>query len=241
MTRSGIYFGKVTHRRFRPVTHELSYDVASILVDVDELGTAPLPRLLSYNRFNLFAIYDKDHGDMAGETVAQFAWRKVREAGQADTVRSITMLCYPRVLGYGFNPLTTYFCNNAKGQISMMIYEVHNTFGGRHAYVTENTTPDAPNVAKAEKVFRVSPFNKIEGTYILRATEPTDTVSLGVALTTTEGPTLNAIFRGHYKPLNTVQLLRIFFGLPWMSVKIIAAIHWEALKLWRKGLNLAGS
>jgi uncharacterized protein len=234
----GIYFGKVTHRRLRPVKHALSYDVASILIDVDDLAAGNLPALLGHNRINLFSIYDNDHGEGAGEKIRDFVWRLVRNTPGAGRVAHIFMLCYPRVLGFGFNPLTTYFAVDAKGQTVMMIYEVRNTFGGRHIYVTDAMDPATPNVHSAEKVFRVSPFNRVEGTYILRASDPGETVAIGVALSTAEGPLLNAYFSARRKPLSNPQLLRVFFGLPLMTLKVVGAIHWEALKLWRKGLNL---
>lgn len=236
--RPAIYFGKVTHRRLRPVKHALSYEVASTFIDLEDLDAGRLPTLFSHNNFNLFSIYDRDHGDRSGETIRDFAWRIVGNAPGGQRVSRIFMLCYPRILGYGFNPLTTFFAIDESGHTVMMIYEVHNTFGGRHPYVTAVTDPAIPNVHSAEKVFRVSPFNSIEGTYVLRATDPGETVTLGVALSTAEGPLLNAYFAGRRKPLSNGQLLRVFFGLPLMTLKVIAAIHWEALKLWRKGLNL---
>ena len=235
---SGVYFGKVTHRRLRPVTHNLAYDVASVFIDLDDLAAGRLPMLMSHNRFNLFSIYDRDHGGRDGEAIRDFAWRLVSQVSGSDTIKHIYMLCYPRILGFGFNPLTTYFAIDRNGQTRQLIYEVHNTFGGRHAYVTGLADASATHVATAEKVFRVSPFNRIEGTYSLRATEPRQNVVLGVALSTAEGPVLNAYFAGHWKPLDNASLLRVFFGLPLMTLKVVSAIHWEALKLWKKGLKL---
>jgi uncharacterized protein len=232
-----IYFGTVTHQRVRPVRHHLAYDVASVFVDLDDLARGNLPNLLRYNKPGLFSVRDRDHGDQPGESISAFARRLVREAGVLGIER-IMMLCYPRVLGYGFNPLTTYFALDKEGRTRLMIFEVHNTFGGRHSYVTREFTGDAPMRHDVEKQLRVSPFNRIEGSYVLRATEPDEQVMVSVALSTAEGPLLNAVFRGKRKPLSNTQLLRVFFGLPWLSVKVIAAIHWEALKLWRKGLKL---
>ncbi len=231
----GIFFGRVTHRRLRPVAHHLAYDVACIFLDVEDIAAGKLPTLLGHNRFNLFSIHDIDHGDADGRSIRDFAWSRVRAVSGTEGVTNIFMLCYPRVLGYGFNPLTTYFCLDASGQTRMVLYEVRNTFGGRHIY---SSNAMDPGYARAEKAFRVSPFNQVEGTYGLRATAPKETVSIGVSLTTKEGPLLKAYFHGKRKPLNNAQLLRIFFGLPFMSLKVIAAIHWEALKLWKKGLNL---
>jgi uncharacterized protein len=236
--KAGVYFGRVTHRRLRPVAHSLAYDVATVFVNVDDLAGGQLPGLLSYNHWNLFTLRDADHGYADGRPIADFAWDTVRNCAQDSDITEIFMLCYPRMLGYGFNPLTCYFCCDRDGRTRMMIYEVRNTFGGRHVYVTDVFHDDAPNYARAQKRLYVSPFNKVEGEYGLRASEPGASVSVGVSLTTSEGPLLKAYFSGKYKPLSNWQLLRICFGLPLMSFKVVAAIHWEALKLWRKGLKV---
>jgi uncharacterized protein len=234
----GVYFGTVTHKRLRPVPHELAYDVASLLVSLNDLKAGRLPSLLGYNRWRPLSIFDRDHGAAGDQTINEFAWSLVANKGLSDQVSDVFMLCYPRVLGYGFNPLTVYFCVDQIGSIRLMIYEVHNTFGGRHTYVSDAMAADDGSYHRTEKVFRVSPFNGVEGEYGLRATRPVETVSVGVALSTDEGPLLKAYFAGRRKPLNNWQLLRILFGLPLMSLKVIVAIHWEALKLLKKGLKV---
>ncbi len=234
-----IYVGTVTHRRLRPVPHALHYDVASLLVDVDDLATGRTPLLLSHNGFNLFSIHDKDHGDQDGAaSIRDYAWREVRKAGLEGEVSRILMLAYPRILGYAFNPLTTYYALDAASNVRLMIYEVHNTFGGRHTYVVGPDGDAGASFGTVDKVFRVSPFNGVEGTYGLRASPPGETVAVGVSLTTAEGPLLKAWFRGARRPLTSIGLLAIFARLPFQSLKVIGGIHWEALKLWLKGLNL---
>ncbi len=234
MPITSIYRGTVTHQRLRPVSHRLSYDVAALLVDVDDIPKSH--RFLSYNRFNLFSINDDDHG--AGQTISEFVWGLVKNKAGTENVRHIFMLCYPRLLGFVFNPLTTYFCVDAKGYTRLMIYEVHNTFGGRHTYVTDAIELDQPNYFLTEKKFHVSPFNGIEGHYGLRASPPAERVSVGVALTTPDGPTLNAYFSAKRELLTDRNLLSVFFSYPLMTLKVVAAIHFEALKLWLKGLKV---
>jgi uncharacterized protein len=232
-----IYFGTVVHRRLRPVQHELNYKVASVLVDVDQLEHG-LPSLLRYNKFGLFSIDDRDHGLRNDpKSIKDFAWGEMRKHVGSEVER-IVMLCYPRMLGYTFNPLTVFYGLDAEDHVRMQLFAVHNTFGGRHIYPSGPFAIGNDNFSQVEKTFRVSPFNKIEGQYGLRASRPADDITVGVALTTAEGPIMKAYFQGKRRPLSNSVLLRVFLSMPLMTLKIMAAIHWEALKLWAKGLRL---
>jgi uncharacterized protein len=239
MTRAtpALYVGKVVHRRLRPVLHELSYDVASVYVDVDRMDD--LPRLLRYNGFGLFGLFDRDFGPLdATQSLAAYAWREMRKRDPNQTVRHIMLLCYPRMLGYAFNPLSVFYGLDDAGQIHLILYEVHNTFGGRHVYVAGPFLDGEAAASSAEKTFRVSPFNQVEGHYCLKASTPGENVAVGVALRTGEGPVLNAYFTAERRPLTNAGLLRVFITIPLMTFKVMAGIHWEALKLWAKGLKL---
>jgi uncharacterized protein len=233
---SALYHGLVTHRRLRPVAHHLSYRVASLLVNVDDLGSSRLPSLLRYNKTGLFSINDSDHGDAS--PIASFAWKLAEEAGASRAVKQIFMLCYPRMLGFGFNPLTVYYGVDQAGETRFLIYEVRNTFGGRHIYRTDLLAPGEAAFQQTPKLFFVSPFNKVEGAYGLRATSPTENLTIGVSLETDDGPLLKAYFKAERSPLTNASLLRLLASMPLMTFKIVAAIHWEALKLWQKGLKL---
>ena len=110
-TTSAIYRGDVIHRRHRPKTHRLHYRVFSLLVDLDELpALGHRMKLFGHNRFSLFSVHDKDHGDLNGENLKSWAINELTKAGLAEGVSRIEMLCYPRILGYVFNPLTVFFC-----------------------------------------------------------------------------------------------------------------------------------
>jgi uncharacterized protein len=232
-----VFMGTVKHRRLQPVEHDLSYKVASVLLDVDDLENG-LPTLMRYNRFGLFSIDDRDHGALEhSQSIKDFAWAEMQKYAEPGVTR-IMMLCYPRMLGYTFNPLTVFFGLDAEGSVRMQLFAVHNTFGGRHIYPAGPFAPGQDSFSRVEKTFRVSPFNKIEGHYGLRASRPAEEVSVGVALTTSDGPIMKAYFHGKRRPLSNAVLIRVFLGMPFMTLKIMAAIHWEALKLWTKGLKL---
>lgn len=234
---SAIYEGVVVHRRFRPVRHHFRYRVFSLLIDCKDLPEpGRRPRLLSYNRFNLFSIYDRDHGD--GSPLPAYVARIVRESGVQGITR-VLMLCYPRVLGYVFNPLTVYFGLDAEGQTRLMAYEVSNTFGERKTYVL----PAAPDASGAvdqtcRKRLYVSPFNPLEGNYSFRATAIGEKLAVTVTLEQDEGRIMSGYFSGRRKALSDAALLAALARTGWMTVKVMAAIHFEAFRLWRKGLRV---
>lgn len=236
MPESCLYHGEVVHRRLNPVRHELRYRVFNLFADVDRLEEmAGGLRFFSYNRFNLLSLSDRNHGPGDGTPVREHAWSLVRAAEHGDEVTRIFMFCYPRVLGYVFNPLTVYYGYGADDRLRVMIYEVNNTFGGRHSYVV----PVGERLAQtAPKHFFVSPFNAVEGRYTFHFTAPEQKMALGVALSVDGAPVLNAYVSGTRRPLTDTMLLRSFLGVPFLTLKVIGAIHLQALRLWWKGLKL---
>ena len=236
MRETCLYHGEVVHRRLTPVRHELRYQVFNLFADVDRLAeTSSRLRLFSYNRFNLFSIMDRNHGPGDGTPIAEHAWKLVRGAEGGEQVKRVFMFCYPSVLGYVFNPLTVYYGFDGEERLRLMIYEVNNTFGGRHSYVV----PVGAELAqKAPKHFFVSPFNAVEGHYTFHFTAPAEKMALGVALSVTNRPVLNAYVSGTRTRLSDATLLRSFLGIPFLTLKVIGAIHLQALRLWWKGLRL---
>ena len=180
MPETCLYRGEVVHRRLTPVRHELRYRVFNLFADVDRLEeTAAGLRLFSYNRLNLFSVMDRNHGPGDGTPIREHAWKLVRGADGGEHVKRVFMFCYPSVLGYVFNPLTVYYGFDAEDRLRLMIYEVNNTFGGRHSYVV----PVGAEFAQtAPKHFFVSPFNAVEGNYTFHFTSPGEKMALGVAL-----------------------------------------------------------
>jgi DUF1365 family protein len=153
----------------------------------------------------------------------------------------VLLLCYPRLLGYTFNPLSAYFCYRAGGELALIIYEVRNTFGDIHSYalpIRPGEIGAAGVRQQQDKLFYVSPFIDMAMRYHFRVSPPGDNVKLRILETDREGPLLAATFSGRRRALTTAALLRSFFSLPLVTLKIVAAIHWEALRLWLKGARL---
>ena len=236
MPESCLYIGEVVHKRFAPVLHELRYRVFNVFIDVDGIAEAASSlRLFNYNRPGLLSIRDHDHGPGDGTPIRQHAWTLMRGADGGEQVRRIFMFCYPRVLGYVFNPLTVYYGFDGDNRLRMMIYEVNNTFGGRHSYVVP---VEESLFQQADKHFFVSPFNKVEGRYSFHFTEPGEKLALGVALSVGGAPVLKAYVSGTRRKLDDTQLFRSFASVPLLTLKVIGGIHFEALRLWWKGLKL---
>jgi DUF1365 family protein len=233
---SALYEGIVVHKRLRPVHHALRYHVFSLLLDCEALPDLDRRlRLFSYNRFNLLSLYDRDHGD--GSSLSHYLQGIAAKSGQE--IDRFLMLCYPRMLGYGFNPVTVYFGLDADGRAKLNIYEVNNTFGERKSYVIPVAADATAGTISqtCRKSFYVSPFNAVEGHYSFNLTTPGKEITVGIALKNNEGPLLKAYFRGARSDLSDSSLLAAFLRTGWLSVKVIAAIHFEALKLWLKGLR----
>jgi uncharacterized protein len=237
-----LYFGEVMHARLKPMGHRFSYRVMSLLIDLDRLEVVDRQsRLFAVNRPALYSFNEKDHGERDGSSLRIYAQRCAARHDIDLTGGRVLLLCYPRLLGFTFNPLSVYFCYRADGELALMIYEVRNTFGDIHAYVlpvNPGELSDAGLRQQQVKLFYVSPFIDLPMRYHFRVSSPGADLKLRILETDRAGPLLAATFRGRRHELTTAQLLRSFFGLPLVTLKIVAAIHWEALRLWIKGARL---
>ena len=238
--RSGLYPGLVTHARFKPRRHVLRYRIFMLLADLDEVETLSRRlRVFGFDRAAPLSLQTRDHGDGSPAPLKSQVERHLAAAG-LDHGGPIQVLCMPRVFGGVFNPLTVYFCHGPDGRLSAILYEVNNTFGERHSYLIPASEAACADLVEqgADKAFFVSPFMDMDLRYAFRIRPPGEAVSVGVEVSDGEGPVLSAAFAGRRRPLTDRALAGAVLSHPWMILGVMAAIHWEALKIWLKGERL---
>lgn len=236
---SALYLGRVTHVRRFPRRHGFAYGVWYLLVDLDELPE--LDRRIpgfTVDRPGPVSFRTRDHGPRDGSPLRPWIEGHLAGAGIDLEGGAIRILCFPRVLGCVFNPLSVWFCHHRDGTLRAIAYEVANTFGGRHTYLAPVDPPLAAGASarhRFDKELFVSPFIDRAARYDFTARTPDERVSVVVRESVAQGHVLTATLSAARVPLTGTTLARAFFGYPLVTVKVIAGIHWEALKLWRKG------
>ncbi len=237
-----LYAGHVMHMRLIPRRHQFRYRVFSLLVDIDRIGEATRASgLFRHNRFGLIALHDRDHGARDGTPLRPWVDRELREASLPAAAR-VELLCFPRMWGFVFDPLSVYFCYAADGSPVALIYEVKNTFGDQIAYVRPaGATAGGSMRHHQAKEMYVSPFIGMDQRYRFDVRVPDARLSLRIRQAGPEGETLIATLSGEDRGFSTAAILRLVAGHPLMSLKVIAAIHWQAARLYLKGVRLAGA
>ena len=231
---SCIYNGEVTHTRFKPVRHFLKYKTFSLLIDLDEINYLDKSiGIFSHNKFNIFSFYDKDHGDRDGGNLKDWVISNLKKFQINENITNIKILCYPRILGYVFNPLSIFYCYE-KDKLVAIFYEVKNTFNEQHTYIFKIKNNEEI-IQKCRKKFYVSPFMDMETFYNFKLLNPKDKLSVFIKQTDADGTILTATQTGDKKEFSFKQLAINFLKYPLMTIKIISSIHYEALLLWKKG------
>lgn len=238
--RSCVYEGTVVHKRLFPKRHAFSYRVFTLCLDVDEIDRLGRSlRAFSYNRRNVLSVLDSDLGPPVPGSIAAKARRVLADVGLSRFGSRIDLVCYPRLLGYAFNPLSVYFCRDATGAVGAMIYEVTNTVGERKSYVIPVGPPGDVITQSCSKDLYVSPFTAPSGTYGFHAVPPSERLVIGVNFREHDRPILKTHFTGSRRPLTDASILRLTLLHPMMTLKVIAMIHLQAAKLWAKGVPIA--
>lgn len=237
---AALYHGTVLHRRLRPRRHVLRYRVFWMMLDLDLLGeVAAGSRLFAWNRSGVLSFHDRDHGDGSGRPLRPQIEAHLAAAGLDLGGGAIRVLCYPRLFGYVFNPLTVYLCHRPDDTLGAIVYEVSNTFGERHSYVLPVAAAPGEVVRQSvDKRFHVSPFIGMDARYHFRVQPPGDRLAVAITETDAQGAFLHASFTGRFEAVSDRALARALLRYPLMTLKVIGGIHWEALRLWAKGVPL---
>ncbi|MDC3162197.1 DUF1365 domain-containing protein [Candidatus Pelagibacter sp.] len=235
---SNIYEGKVVHKRFKPKYHYFKYNVFSLFLDLDEINLIQKKiKIFSNNSFNILSFCDKDHGPRDGSNLKNWVIENLKSNNIKFENIKVKLLCYPRIFGYVFNPLSIFFVYDNRSKIIAVLYEVKNTFGEQHTYIfkveDENIITNS-----CDKKFFVSPFIEMKSKYSFRIIKPEKKLSVSIDQSDMEGKLLYASQDGVAKEINNKNMLLSYISHPLMTFKVIAAIHFEALKLWLKGVKL---
>ena len=234
--RNWLYSGKVFHRRYETTGHAFVYPALFLCFPLSrrrELAGG----LMGYNRFNLFSFHEADHGD----GVDALAWIRglLRKEGldlYADG--EVWLQTQPRILGFVFNPVSFWYCHDRAGTLRVVVAEVNNTFGERHLYRLTAADLGAigpRTVLSCRKVFHVSPFFPVEGEYRFRPGQQGDRRTVAIDYLRGGRPALKTVVTGLARSLTTSSLLKVLFEQGWSTLLVVLRIHWQALKLWRKG------
>lgn len=241
MTASALYIGDVMHQRLDRIAYRFDYKVFSLLLDLDELPQLHRRlRLFSHNRFNLFSLRDRDHGGRDGGALRPWLEMLLRARDIELEGGRILLLCFPRVLGYVFNPMSVWYCHHRDGTLRAVVCEVRNTFGEMHHYVL--APPGGGPMAwqpvyHADKVFHVSPFIGPQAEYRFHFDEPAERMRIYIDEVADSKPLLQAALSGVRAPLTDGKLFRVSWRIPLMPFKVMAAIHWQALRIWLRGAS----
>jgi DUF1365 family protein len=241
-----IFFTRVMHRRLFPVHYRFEYRVFSLLLDLDALADTPgqlavgpgRGLLAGLLRPRVFRFDPRDHGPRDGSALRPWAEQVLTGHGIHLDGGRVRLLCFPRVLGYGFNPLSLWYCEHADGGLRAVIAEVNNTFGQHHCYLLHDAGRPIAWPLRAEKLkcFYVSPLMDMQGAYRFRLSAPGDKLAVLIRQFDEHGRLkLVASQTGTGEPLTDAALRRAFRQMPVMTYRVMFAIHWQALKIWLGG------
>ena len=235
---SFIYTGDVVHKRFKPKIHFFKYKVFSLLIDLSEIHLLDKElKIFSYNKFNIISFYDKDHGARDGSSVESWVKDNLKKNNIDTNDIQIKLLCYPRIFGYVFNPLSVFYIYDKNSNLISILYEVKNTFGEQHTYIFKTNINNNLVQHMCKKKFHVSPFIEMDCVYFFRLLKPGNKISVIIDQNDNEGKILYASQDGVKSEINNSNMIKSYLKHPLMTFKIILAIHFEAFKLWGKGIK----
>jgi DUF1365 family protein len=230
-----LYAGRVAHIRHSPFRHRFDYGIWMLGVDLDCIDElAAKSKIFAHNRFAAVAIRDKDHGFRDGSSLRRYVETALAEAGLERYGGRIFFLSTPAVLGYSFNPISFYFCHDAQGRLGAVLHQVKNTFGDQIGYLMPVVQDGAVIRQTAPKRMHVSPFFDLQGGYRFAFNAPGKNFTVSIQYGA-EIKRLTATMRLLARTYSDGALLRLLLQMPLTPMKVIAAIHWQALKIFLRG------
>lgn len=232
---SSLIVGNVMHQRLRPVLHRFIYPIFFVrinLADTDQLNSA----VFGINRWRPMSLYFKDYGARDGSDLLSWIRQLLAEHGMAAD-GDIFLQTMPRIFGYGFNPISIWYCHDTQGQLRAVLTEVNNTFGEHHLYLlaTEDGTPIQKNsVLTSKKMMHVSPFCEVKGNYHFRFAERADRCQVNIDYLDAETILINTAINAKKLPFSKANLLKVLLKQPLLTLGVMWRIHWHALLLWFK-------
>ena len=235
---SFIYSGNVVHKRFKPKVHYFKYKVFSLLIDLSEIESLEKNlKIFSFNKFNIISFYNKDHGARDGSSIKDWVINNLKKNNIDTNDIKIKLLCYPRIFGYVFNPLSVFYIYDKNLNLISILYEVKNTFGEQHTYIFKTGIRHNLLQHMCKKKFHVSPFIEMNCIYFFRLLKPGNKISIIIDQNDEDGKILYASQDGVKSELTNVNLIKSYLKHPLMTFKIIIAIHFEAFRIWTKGIR----
>lgn len=226
--------GVTYHGRKGDITNAFRYTVDYVLLDAE--ATPEVPTLFARNGRGVTALNDIDHGGAPKAGRGPLWVREVLQSHQVVGVSKIELLAQPKVLGHVFNPVSFWLCRRADGALISVISEVSNTFGDRHSYLCTHADLRpilAQDRLHAQKILHVSPFQPVAGGYEFRFDISDTRIGIWINYSHSEGG-LVATLTGTRQPLSNASILRMMWRRPFGARRVLALIHWQALKLWAK-------
>ncbi|MBK1716908.1 DUF1365 domain-containing protein [Thiocystis violacea] len=233
-----LLFGDVMHRRLFPVRYRFAYRIFSLLVDVERVDeVAASCRFFSHNRFNLFSFHERDHGPRDGGPLKPWLLDRLRRLGQDFDIDRVELQSFPRVLGHVFNPLSVWTCFNPEGEPLAVLCEVNNTFGEAHGYLLHEhgAALSWPIRQTHAKEFHVSPFVDMNADYHFRFSRVGGRQGIVIREYQDDALMLVAVQNESVQPMSDANLLRAAFAYPFLTLKVVVMIHWQALRIWLRG------
>lgn len=237
MNRVDHIAAQTFHGRRGAVENRFSYSIDYVLLNPEAPAESlHAPPLFSRNRGNLASVQDADHGGLPKQGQGAAWLRAVLAEHNLPAPDRIELLTQPRLLGHVFNPVSFWLCHDAQG-LRVVVAEVSNTYGQRHSYLChrDDLAPlTREDTVFAQKIFYVSPFQPVEGSYAFRFDISAEKIGIWIDYTGGNGG-LIATLTGRRLPLTNATILRACLRRPFGSRRVLALIHWQALKLWVKG------